>query len=272
MLVGLPARSGPQLEEVEGLPDFERLWFEHPKAWKQLCLRASQNSWNADCVRNPRSHVLPTFGYDQCDAVYGKVRALRSRQMRAHQRRREARRHVLDSICLTCMADFRSRPRVIQHLEVGAKRCALEPHSGDAVAAADQVDCEHRRRCKLEGRSHLSGPPMSEVEKVADEHVPPCAGTSASGSLFFRLSCVRRGHQRSFARTRQRDARRSHPPRNPQNPTQKTQTSPPPPRNHGNPLTTQKLTDITQKPTDTHSKTHNFTYTFTNQKKTERGT
>ena len=95
--------------------------------------------------------VLPTFGSDKCDAVYFKLRAFRSHQMRAHQRRREARRYVLDSVCAVCKADFRSRPRVTQHLEVGAKWCvlawksgALVPFSDDAVTAADQQDCAQR--------------------------------------------------------------------------------------------------------------------------------
>ena len=77
--------------------------------------------------------------------------------MIADQRRREARRCVLDSICPVCKADFRSRPRVIQYLEVGAKRCVLawkygplQLFSDDAVAAADQQDCAHRRQCKRE--------------------------------------------------------------------------------------------------------------------------
>ena len=87
--------------------------------------------------------------------------------MRAHNRRREARRYVLGSICPGCKADFRSRPRAIQHLEVGARRCALawrygelEPFPEDDVAAADKLDCEQRRLCKREGRSDLVGPPM----------------------------------------------------------------------------------------------------------------
>ena len=110
---------------------------------------------------------LPTFGCDECEAVYNKLQALRSHQLRARQRRREARRYVLDSICPVCKADFLWRWRVIQHLEVGTKRCVLawkcgpvEPFSDDSVAAADQLDCAHRRQCKRERRSHLAGPPM----------------------------------------------------------------------------------------------------------------
>ena len=97
--------------------DFERFWFENPKAWKQLVSRCQETSQPVP--------VLSTFTCDQCDAVCGKLRALRSHQMRAHQRRREARRYLLDSVCSVCKADFRSRPRVIQHLEVGAMPCLL---------------------------------------------------------------------------------------------------------------------------------------------------
>ena len=50
--------------------------------------------------------VLPAFSCDLCDAVYGKLRALRSHQKRAHQRRREARSYVLDSICPVWKTDF----------------------------------------------------------------------------------------------------------------------------------------------------------------------
>ena len=50
--------------------------------------------------------VLPTFSCDECEAVYNKPRALRSHQMRAHQRRREARRYVLGSISPVCKAEL----------------------------------------------------------------------------------------------------------------------------------------------------------------------
>ena len=63
------------------------------------CLRASGSSWNVVSGRRPAPvSVVRTFSCDECDAVYDKLRALRSHQMRAHQRRWEARRYVLDSI------------------------------------------------------------------------------------------------------------------------------------------------------------------------------
>ena len=117
----LRQEKGPQLVEVEGLPNFEKLWYEFPKAWKVLvssCQRklveCRQRSEPAQAALVP---VLPTFSCDESDAVHNKLRALRSHQMKAHQRRREARRYVLDSVCPVCKADFRSRPRNIQHLE-----------------------------------------------------------------------------------------------------------------------------------------------------------
>ena len=167
----LRQEQGPQLVEVEGLSDFEKLWCDFPQAWKLLvssCQRKLvERRQRSEPPRFAPVPILPTFGCDECDAVYFKLRALRSHQMKAHQRRREARRYVLDSVWPVCKADFRSRPRVIQHLEVGAKRCVLAfksgtlvPFSDDAVAAADRQDCAHRRQCKREGRSHLAGPPM----------------------------------------------------------------------------------------------------------------
>ena len=105
----------PQLVEVEGLSDFEKLWCEFPKAWKLLvssCQRKlMERRQRSEPARAALVPVLPTFGRDECDAVYFKLRALQSHRMRAHQRRRE-----LDSVCPVCKADFWSRPRVIQHL------------------------------------------------------------------------------------------------------------------------------------------------------------
>ena len=137
----LSQEKGPRLVEVECLPDFEKQWCEFPKPWKLLVsscqrklLERRQRSEPAQAAPVP---VLPTFS---CDAVFNKLGALRSHQTRAHQRRREARRHVLDSNCPVCMADFQSRSRATQH-----------PFSDDAVAAAGQQDCAHRRQCKREG-------------------------------------------------------------------------------------------------------------------------
>ena len=85
----LRQETGLQLVELEGLFDFERLWFEFPKAWKLLvssCQRKlverRQRSEPAQPAPVP---VLPTFSCDECEAVYDKLRALRSHQMRALQ-------------------------------------------------------------------------------------------------------------------------------------------------------------------------------------------
>ena len=150
-----------RLLEEESLSDFEKLWCDFPQAWKLLvssCQRKLvEPRQRSELPLFAPFHILPTFSCDECDAVYFTLQALRSHQMKADHRRREARRYVLASVCPVCKADFRWRPRVIQHLEVGAKRCVLAwksgtlvPFSEEAVAAADRLDCEHRRRCKRE--------------------------------------------------------------------------------------------------------------------------
>ena len=110
----LRREKGLQLVEVEGLSIFEKLECEFPKAWKLLVSsckeRLVESRQQSEPAQPAPVPILPTFSCDECEAVYNKLRALRSRQMRAHQRRREARRYVLDSICSVCKADFRSSP------------------------------------------------------------------------------------------------------------------------------------------------------------------
>ena len=133
----LRQEKGPQLVEVEGLPDFEKLWFEFPKAWKLLvssCQRKLvERRQRSEPVQPAPFPVLPTFGCDECEAVYDKLRAIRSHQMTAHQRRREARRHVLDSICPVCKAGVRSRPSHSAGGGSEAVRFGVEVWSAGAV-------------------------------------------------------------------------------------------------------------------------------------------
>ena len=128
-------------------------------------LRASGSSWNVVSSRSLRR--LLSFPFFRPSDATSAVLFITSSGPFGHIKWRGM--HAVTSsihICF-CKADFGSTPRVLQHLEVGAKRCvlawksgALEPFSDDAVAAADQQDCAHRRQCKREGRSHLAGPPM----------------------------------------------------------------------------------------------------------------
>ena len=148
--------KGPQLVEVEGLSVFEKLWCEFPKScgW---CLRASGSSWNVVSGRSLRRMlsfpVLPTFSCDECDAVYKKLWALRSHQMRAHQRRREARLCVLGSDCGRDRGSFsiwrwersgafwhrnveRSSPFRMTRWQLPTSRTA---RTGDSVSGKDEV-------------------------------------------------------------------------------------------------------------------------------------
>ena len=60
--------------EMEGLPDFEKLWFEFPKARKlpvSSCQRklVERRQWSEPAQPAPVS-VLPTFSCNECEAVY----------------------------------------------------------------------------------------------------------------------------------------------------------------------------------------------------------
>ena len=132
----LRQEMGPQLVDVEGLPDFERL---------------------------AAGVFVPAEARGASSAVGACAGCSRSSDLQL-RRIRCCLQQAPGPSCPVCKADFRSRPRVVQHLEVGAQRCVLawksgafEPFSDDAVAAADQQDCAHSKR---EGRSHLAGPPM----------------------------------------------------------------------------------------------------------------
>ena len=89
----LRQEQGPQLVEVEGLSDFEKLRCDFPQAWKLLVSSCQRKL----VERRQRSEpplfapvpILPTFGCDECDAENFTRRALRSHQMKAHQRRRK---------------------------------------------------------------------------------------------------------------------------------------------------------------------------------------
>ena len=82
----LRQEQGPQLVEVEGLSDFEKLWCDFPQAWKLLvssCQRKLvERRQRSEPPRFAPVPILPTFGCDECDAVYLTLRALRSHQVR----------------------------------------------------------------------------------------------------------------------------------------------------------------------------------------------
>ena len=188
--------KGSQLVEVEGLSDFEKLWCDFPKAWKPLvssCQRKlverRQRSVPARAALVP---VPPTFGCDECDAVYFKLQTLRSHQMRAHQRRREARRYVLDSVCPVCSGAFwhgnleRSCRFRMTRWQPPTSRTARTVHA----SGKDEVIWQSRQ--------------CSEVEQKANEHVfggRMLMGRSVSSQRLARVWMV------FFSRTRRRGAR-----------------------------------------------------------------
>ena len=98
----LRQEQGPQLVEVGGLSDFEKLWCNFPQAWKLLVSSCQRKLVERRQRSEPPPFApvpsLPEFGCDDCDAGYFTLRALRSHQMKAHQRQRKARRYVRNDV------------------------------------------------------------------------------------------------------------------------------------------------------------------------------
>ena len=63
----LRREMGPQLAEVEVLPDFERLWLEHPEAWPSAhgALAAGPGSCPADLQLRPVRCVASSELFDR---------------------------------------------------------------------------------------------------------------------------------------------------------------------------------------------------------------
>ena len=167
----LRQEKGPQLVEVEGLPDFEKLWFVVPEGLEVAGVFVPPEA------RGTSSAV------GTCTACSrSRSSDLQLRRVRGCLRQAPGPSVTPDESASATAGSTPLRPRFDlprlqggfpveteghSALEVGAERCvlawkygALEPFLDDAVAGADQLDCAHRRQCKREGRSHLAGPPM----------------------------------------------------------------------------------------------------------------
>ena len=99
---------------------------------------------------------------------------LKLHRLRVHGVRRAARQFVVDSVCPACGGDFRSRLRVLKHLERGASACQaalasgrLPVFSAEAIAAADATDALARRAAKDRGVWPESGPPARRAARPA---------------------------------------------------------------------------------------------------------
>ena len=107
--------------------------------------------------------------------------ALVARKTRAHGMRNPARKHVLGTVCPACGQDFRTRPRVLQHLAYSSKRCSMQMRAGalpafsdEEVRAADLKDRPAALQAARSGHGRLwtgmsgpgpkpGGPPVAEA-------------------------------------------------------------------------------------------------------------
>jgi hypothetical protein len=174
----------PRLHELP-MPDshphiWERWMCKWPTAWAALirhflAVVAELPQKYLSAVASVRGPIFFCAGEDDgewvclrcaCAPVFCTRRGLKIHAIRCHDSRIEVRWFAIGSVCPVCQTDFRSRLRLLAHLQWGAKACVHAASSGrlprfslEQVAAADAFDAAHHTFCVSVGRSCLAGSP-----------------------------------------------------------------------------------------------------------------
>ena len=170
----LPAQLGELPSPHISLVEWERLCFNFPVAWKNLIRKFIQQAEGFSVGIDPYSNPEPaTFQCDLCppgSKLWRSVRALRCHQAAKHKVSRPAGLVCTTSTCPSCGNDYRTRQRLLHHLEHGARKCRLAlvagdlPHaSPEALLAARQEASRQVRESRRGGPSVHSGLPFKPV-------------------------------------------------------------------------------------------------------------
>ena len=143
---------------------WEAWWSAWPQHWKRLvsCLRTKlataglaalltqpDQTADADPAPEAAAAVAPCdVARAECDHRFASPMALSSHAAAAHGVRRWARWYAgANGVCSVCGWCFRTRPRLIAHLQHSSRRCAnmislgaVEPYDDDTVADMDEAD------------------------------------------------------------------------------------------------------------------------------------
>ena len=156
-------RAAPK--KLEELPPFEAdpqkwivLWTRYPHQWAQLVKLLPLNDYDDEV--DDLLDALVTR--EICSKRFISTRALAVHRSRAHGKKRLAPQLVDGSTCPACLTDFRTRLRLIHHLEYSSPKCLevvaseVPPLSVERARELAAIDASQRRRAKKAGVSFLA--------------------------------------------------------------------------------------------------------------------
>ena len=178
----LPGRLGEMASPQQDPSQWERLWQQHPGAWKSLVSAfikktiADEKFFVLTCARfgvqlgKVQHQCEQEWMCGICGVCFGLRSSLTIHQTHAHKVRDPMRARVSGTECPSCGVEFWSRLRLRGHLKRGRKQCTefwqtLPLLSVAEREAEDEKEREEARRAKAKGMHPLSGPPARKVHK-----------------------------------------------------------------------------------------------------------
>ena len=150
---------------TKALPPFEddpqkwiAVWTRYPRQWAQLVKLLPLNDYDDEVDELPDAFVI----CEVCSKRFNSARALAVHRSRAHGKKRLAPQLVDGSTCLACRTDFRTRLRLIHHLEYSSPKCLeviaseVQPLSLERARELAAIDASQRRSAKKAGASFLA--------------------------------------------------------------------------------------------------------------------
>ena len=176
-----------QLSSIGSLEEdaqaWNRVWCEHPRAWKGLVQKFASASLDFEKQQGFESGETgavekagtPRAQYQcpECAKVFLSSRARATNESRVHGKRRPALAYARDGKCPCCSCDFHSRVRLVHHLSYSSVKCLqfcvenIAPMSPEEQQPLDAADATFRVQCKMEGRSFLAA--QVPVETIQEE-------------------------------------------------------------------------------------------------------
>ena len=165
-----------QLSSIGSLEEdaqaWNRVWCEHPRAWKGLVRKFASASLDFEKQQGFESRetgavdeagtLRAEYQCPECAKMFLSSKARATHESRMHGKRRPALAYARDGKCPCCSCDFHSRVRLVHHLSYSSVKCLqycvenIAPMSREEQQPLDAADAAFRVKCKMEGRSFLA--------------------------------------------------------------------------------------------------------------------